>query len=148
MPVTSHPPTPRFATFSTDGTSTTRKGMYALRGSGAQVVNLIDLTDSTQWPAMLTFGLAEGMYVVTQGQAGATYSTVSTTLNTAGVDGYALKVMVGDWVYWSDQVNGISRMLAPATFSAATLAAHLPPHQGRWPRRKASVRHLWPSGWH
>ena len=111
----------------TDGTSTTRKGMYALRGSGAQVVNLVDLTDSTQWPAMLTYALAEGCYVHTQGAAGATYSTVSTTLNTAGVDGYGLKVLVGDWVYWNDQVNGFPRMLAPATFSAAKLAA-LSPH--------------------
>jgi len=34
---------------------------------------------------------------------------------------------VGDWVYWYDQVNGQNRMLAPATFSAAEIAA-LAPH--------------------
>lgn len=105
----------------------TRKGMYALRGTNAQVVNLVDLTDSTQWPAMLTYGLSEGAYMVTQGPAGASYSTVSTSLNTAGADGYALKALVGDWVYWYDQVNGQNRMLAPATFSAAEIAA-LSPH--------------------
>lgn len=109
-------------------TGSTRKGMYALRGTGAQVVNLVDLTDSTQWPTMVTYGLSEGAYMVTQGPAGASYATVSTSLNTAGCDSYALKVLVGDWVYWMDQVNGQQRMLAPATFTAAELAA-LAPHQ-------------------
>lgn len=105
-----------------------RKGMYALRGSGAQVANLVDVTDSTQWPTMLTFGLSEGCYMVTQGVAGASYTTVATALTTAGCDSYALKVMSGDWVYWQDQVNGQQRMIAPATFSAAKIAA-LSPNQ-------------------
>jgi hypothetical protein len=107
---------------------TARKGMYALRGTGAQVANLVDLTDSTQWPTMLTYGLSEGCYMVTQGAAGASYTTVATALTTAGCDGYALKVMVGDWVYWNDQVNGQQRMIAPATFAAAKIAA-LSPNQ-------------------
>jgi len=105
-----------------------RKGMYSLRGSGAQVANLVDVTDSTQWPTMLTFGLSEGCYMVTQGVAGASYTTVATALTTAGCDSYALKVMSGDWVYWQDQVNGQQRMIAPATFSSAKIAA-LSPNQ-------------------
>jgi len=109
-------------------TGSARKGMYALRGSNAQVTNLIDVTDSAQWPTMLTYGLSEGSYMVTQGSAGASYATVSTSLNTAGCDSYALKVLVGDWDYWFDQVNNQQRMLAPATFSAARIAA-LAPHQ-------------------
>ena len=48
----------------------TRKGLYALRGTNAQVINLVDVTDSTQWPAMLTYGLSEGAYLPTQGPAG------------------------------------------------------------------------------
>jgi hypothetical protein len=109
-------------------TGSTRKGMYALRGTGHQVLNLVDVADPTQWPTMLTFGLSEGCYPVTQGAAGASYATVSASLTTAGCDSYALKVMVGDWVYWYDQVNGQQRMIAPATFSAAKIAA-LAPHQ-------------------
>lgn len=113
----------------TDGViGSTRKGMYALRGSGAQVANLVDLTDSTQWPTMVTYGLSEGCFMVTQGAAGASYTTVATALTTAGCDSYTLKVMVGDWVYWQDQVNGQQRMIAPATFAAAKIAA-LAPHQ-------------------
>lgn len=105
-----------------------RKGMYSLRGTGAQVANLVDVTDSTQWPTMLTYGLSEGCYMVTQGVAGASYTTVATALTTAGCDSYALKVMSGDWVYWQDQVNGQQRMIAPATFAAAKIAA-LSPNQ-------------------
>lgn len=113
----------------TDGViGSTRKGMYALRGSGAQVANLVDVTDATQWPTMVTYGLSEGCYMVTQGAAGASYTTVATALTTAGCDSYTLKVMVGDWVYWQDQVNGQQRMIAPATFAAAKIAA-LAPHQ-------------------
>jgi hypothetical protein len=107
-----------------DGTA--RKGMYALRSSGASVVNLIDLTDSTQWTAMNAYGLAEGAYMVTQGQAGASYTTVSASLNTAGVDSYAMKVLVGDWDYWSDTANGQIRLMAPATFMAAKISAQAP----------------------
>lgn len=105
---------------------TTRTGMYALRGTGASVLNLVDVTDSTQWSAINTFASVEGMYHVGQGPAGASYSTVSTSLNTAGVDSYASKIMVGDWQYWQDNVNGQLRMMAPATFMAAKIAAQAP----------------------
>lgn len=108
----------------TDGT--TRTGMYALRGTGASVLNLVDATDSTLWSAINAFALAEGMYHVGQGAAGASYSTVSTALNTAGVDSYASKIMVGDWEYWQDTVNGQQRMMAPATFMAAKIASQAP----------------------
>lgn len=104
----------------------TRTGMYALRGTNAQVVNLVDLTDSTKWPSMLTYGLSEGAYMVTQGPAGASYTTVSTSLNNAGSDGYSLKVLAGDWPYWNDEINGQNRMLAPATIVAAKIAAQSP----------------------
>jgi len=105
---------------------TGRKGMYALRSSNAQVANLVDVTDATQWPTMATYGLQEGCYMVTQGPAGASYSTVSASLTTAGVDNYCMKVMVGDWDYWADQLNAQNRMLAPATFAAAKLASSNP----------------------
>lgn len=108
----------------TDGN--TRTGMYALRSSGASVVNLVDVTDSTTWSAQNAFGLAEGAYIVAQGPAGASYTTVSTSLNTAGVDSYAMKVLVGDWNYWLDSVNGQTRLMAPATFMAAKISAQAP----------------------
>jgi hypothetical protein len=108
----------------TDGTA--RTGMYALRGTGASVLNLIDVTDQAQWTAINTFVLSEGMYYIGQGAAGASTSTVSGNLVTAGVDSYGCKIMVGDWEYWQDNVNGQSRMMAPATFEAAKIASQGP----------------------
>jgi uncharacterized protein len=113
----------------TDGVSaSSRTGMYALRGSGAQVADLIDVTTYTQWPNIAAFADSEGMYIPVTGSAGQSYSTVSTNLATAGVDDPSIKVMVGDWVYWQDNVNGILRLMSPATFAAAELA-NLSPEQ-------------------
>jgi hypothetical protein len=110
-----------------DGTSTTRKGMYALRGSGVQVGALVDHSDITAASTILAFGLAEGIYFGIQGAVGASYTTVSTALNTAGADGYGIKVFVGDWVYWQDGTNKVQRLLGPTTFWAAKQAV-LAPH--------------------
>lgn len=110
----------------TDGTSTTRKGMYALRGTNSQVINLVDQTDTTSWPTMATFASAEGSFAIGQGSAGTTYSALSTLLNTSGVDDWHFKAMVGDWPYWKDTVNGVNRMIAPATFEAANIASRSP----------------------
>jgi phage tail sheath protein FI len=112
----------------TDGTSATRKGMFALRSSGVQVATLIDHTDSTAWSSILAFALSEGIYFGVQGASGSSYTTVSTGLNTAGADGYGLKVFVGDWIYWQDNTNGVQRLLGPTTFWApnqASMAPHL-----------------------
>ncbi len=105
-----------------------RKGMYALRSSGVQVGTLVDHTDSTAWSTILQFGLQEGIYFGVQGAAGQSYSTVSGNLNTAGADGYGIKVFVGDWIYWQDNTNNVRRLLGPTTFWApfqANLAPHL-----------------------
>lgn len=110
----------------TDGTSTTRKGMYALRGTNSQVINLTDLTDTTSWPTMATFAASEGAMVIGQGASGTTYSALSTLLNNSGVDDWHFKAIVGDWPYWKDTVNGINRMIAPATFEAANIASRSP----------------------
>lgn len=109
-----------------DGTSTTRSGMYALRGRGCQVMNLVDVTSSATWPTQVTFAISEGMYAIGQTSAGTTYSGTATQLNTAGVDDWHFKAIVGDWAYWLDTVNGVTRMIAPATFEAANIAARSP----------------------
>lgn len=109
-----------------DGTSTTRKGMYALRGTNSQVINLVDLTDTTAWPTMAAFASDEGAYAIGQGAAGTTYSALQTLMNNAGVDDWHFKTIVGDWPYWKDTANGINRMVAPATIEAANIAARSP----------------------
>jgi len=122
----------------TDGTSTitdqtlvgtdglTRTGMYALRKSGMQVGNLVDCQTSTTWTAQLAFGLQEGIYFHTANPPGTSIQSSATNLNTAGIDGYGLACLVGDWSYWQDNVNGVLRMVSPATFTSALQASTSP----------------------
>jgi uncharacterized protein len=105
-----------------------RKGLYALRGTGCSVVDLRDVSDSTQWTVMLAFALSEACFVGTSSALGDTISNAASELSTAGIDGYGLKVCFGDWVYWNDQVNGVQRLIAPATFWAGLRANLAPMH--------------------
>jgi len=108
----------------TDGL--TRTGMYALRKSGVQVGNLVDCQTTATWTAQLAFGLQEGIYFHAANPPGASVTTSAANLATAGIDGYALNCLVGDWVYWQDNANGVQRMLSPATFTSALQAATSP----------------------
>lgn len=99
-----------------------RKGMYALRGQNASVLNLADGTDSTQWSSILAFALSEGLYAVTAFAAGATVSGDITAAQSAGIDSYGMKIMHGDWIYWFDQTNAVTRLVSPASFVAGLLS--------------------------
>lgn len=109
----------------TDGL--TRTGMYALRGSGAQVAALVDCVTPSTWSTQLTFGLSEGIYFHVASAAGKNPTNSVADMTTAAMDGYGIKVMVGDWVYWQDNFNKTLRLLSPATFTAA-LVAGISPH--------------------
>jgi len=104
----------------------TRSGMYALRKSGVQVGNLVDCQTPTTWTAQLAFGLQEGIYFHTANPPGTSVTTSASNLATAGIDGYGLMCLVGDWAYWQDNTNGVQRMLSPATFTSALQAATSP----------------------
>ncbi len=108
----------------TDGL--TRSGMYALRKSGVQVGNLVDCQTPTTWTAQLAFGLQEGIYFHSANPPGTSVTTSASNLATAGIDGYGLMCLVGDWAYWQDNTNGVQRMLSPATFTSALQAATSP----------------------
>jgi ribosomal protein L21E len=113
----------------TGSDTTPRKGMYALRGTGALVVNLADCDDSTTWTTMASFALSENVpYPVTASPAGDTISNFASTMASAGTDTYALKVLVGDWCLFNDTVNGTQRLISPASFAAGVLA-NLSPEQ-------------------
>jgi phage tail sheath protein FI len=45
-----------------------------------------------------------------------------------GLDSYAAKLMFGDWLWWSDQVNATIRLVSPQGFTAGRLA-NLSPEQ-------------------
>lgn len=99
-----------------------RKGVYALRSTGASVAMLADCDDSTSWATQIAFGLSEGIYMIGTGPAGDTIANAVTVKSTAGIDSYAFKLLFGDWVYWLDTVNGATRLVSPQAFVAGLLS--------------------------
>jgi uncharacterized protein len=105
-----------------------RTGMYALRGQGCGIALLADADDPNHWTEQAGFGLDEGIYMILTGPAGDTIQNAVTVKQQAGLDSYAAKLMFGDWLWWSDQVNGTIRVVSPQGFAAGRLA-NLSPEQ-------------------
>jgi hypothetical protein len=107
---------------------TPRKGMYALRGQGCGIAVLADADDSSQYTTQAGFGLQEGIYMILTGPAGNTITNAVAVTQQVGLNSYAAKLMFGDWLWWSDQVNAITRLVSPQGFAAGRLA-NLSPEQ-------------------
>jgi phage tail sheath protein FI len=105
-----------------------RTGMYALRSQGCGICVLVDSDDSTQWTLQAAFGLSEGAYMILTGPIGQTITTAVATKQAAGLDSYAAKLMFGDWIYWNDQANAVTRLVSPQGFVAGRLG-NLSPEQ-------------------
>ncbi|EJN07789.1 tail protein [Herbaspirillum sp. YR522] len=105
-----------------------RSGMYSLRNTGASIALLADLDDSTSWTTQVSFGLSEGIYMVGVGPAGETITNAASVKATAGIDSYAFKLLLGDWIYWLDTVNGLTRLVSPQGFVAG-LMSNMSPEQ-------------------
>jgi uncharacterized protein len=105
-----------------------RSGMYALRGQGCGLAMLADCDDPTTWTTQAGFGLEEGLYIILTTPAGDTISNAVTTIAAAGLNSYSTKLMFGDWLWWSDQVNNTVRLVSPQGFAAGRLA-NLSPEQ-------------------
>lgn len=111
------------------GTDTVpRTGMYALRGQGCGIALLSDVDDAAQWSVQAEFGLQEGTYMVLTGPAGDTIQNAVAVKQQAGLDSWGAKLMFGDWLWWSDQVNNTVRLVSPQGFVAGRLA-NLSPEQ-------------------
>jgi hypothetical protein len=105
-----------------------RRGMYALRGQGCALALLADTDDLTQWSTQVAFGLSEAVYMIMTGPAGDNIPNAVTVKAEAGIDTYAAKMMFGDWIYWYDQANALTRLVSPQGFVAGRLA-NLSPEQ-------------------
>ena len=105
-----------------------RTGMYALRGTGCSVGMLTDVSDATTFPSQISFGVGEGMYMVATGPSGDTITNAASVKASTGIDSYALKLMLGDWVYFLDTTNGVTRLVSPQAFVAGMLG-NLAPNQ-------------------
>lgn len=105
-----------------------RTGMYALRSSGVSVAFLADCDDTTTFTAQVAFGLGEGIYMIGTTPMGDTIANAVTTKQTAGIDSYAFKYMLGDWVAIDDTVNNVQRFVSPQGFIGGRLS-NLSPEQ-------------------
>ncbi len=105
-----------------------RRGMYALRGQRCSLALLADSDAPAQWTTQAAFGLSEGIYMILAGAAGQGISAAVADKAAAGLDTYACKLMLGDWVWWNDQANATLRLVSPQGFVAGRLA-NLSPEQ-------------------
>ena len=64
--------------------------------------------------------------MIATGPAGDTISNAITTKATAGIDSYTMKLMFGDWIYFNDTVNNVTRLVSPQGFMAGRLSALSP----------------------
>jgi phage tail sheath protein FI len=102
--------------------------MYALRGQGCAMALLADADDPSHWSTQVAFGLSESVYMICTGPAGDNITNAVATKAGAGIDSYAAKLMFGDWIYWYDQANALTRLVSPQGFVAGRLA-NLSPEQ-------------------
>ncbi len=105
-----------------------RSGMYALRSQGCGIGVLADVDDPTQWSSEAAFGLSEGIYMILTGPVGQNIAAAVALKQQAGLNSYAAKLMFGDWVFWNDQTNGLTRLVSPQGFVAGRLS-NLSPEQ-------------------
>lgn len=103
-----------------------RTGLYALRGQGCAAITPVDMTDPAQWAALVPFGQSEGAEIYVSGAQSETIATAATEKTGAGLDDYSIHVMLGDWLYWSDTLNGVIRLVSPAVIAAAKRVALAP----------------------
>ena len=76
--------------------------------------------------------------MILTGPAGDTIQNAVTVKRQAGLDSYAAKLMFGDWLWWSDQVNSTIRLVSPQGFAAGRLA-NLSPEQSSLNKQLYSV---------
>lgn len=114
-----------------DGTSG-RQGMYVLRGQNCQIAMLADCDTSGEWTTIDAFGQSEGVYMIQVAPAGSAIQNGSTGTvdlkQAAGLASYSSKLMHGDWLWWNDPVNAVTRLVSPQGFAAGRLA-NLSPNQ-------------------
>src|SRR5262249_1830071 len=62
------------------------------------------------------------IYMIMVGPAGDTIANAISTKATAGIDSYAAKILLGDWVMFNDPVNSVQRYISPQSFLAGLMS--------------------------
>jgi hypothetical protein len=105
--------------------STPRTGMYALRNTGLSLLVLADCDASATWSTQTAFAKSELCYAIAVSPAGDTISAFASA-NTN--DDPWLKLILGDWTYFLDGVNNVTRLVSPQGRAAGRKAV-LGPHR-------------------
>lgn len=117
--------------------SVVRTGMYALRGQGCAVALLHGVTDSTSYTAQSAFGTSEGVYMIAAGPASDSVTNAISVKAGSGLDAASVKLMFGDWLWWSDDTHGVM-LVSPQAFAGGKLAA-LSPEQSSLNKALAGI---------
>ena len=97
-------------------------GMYALRGTGMSILDVCDLDDPTQWTSIDALAISESCYAIQTVPAGTSVTTAVSDKKSSGLDSGYSKLMHGDWLWWNDPVNGVTRLVSPQAFAAGRLS--------------------------
>jgi hypothetical protein len=105
-----------------------RTGMYSLRNKNAAILVLADATDAAQWQYQSAFGLSEAIYVmgVEQASLQENVAEMISQLQGAAIQNYDFKLLGGDWMYFADPFNNVTRLVSPQGYVAGILAVTPP----------------------
>jgi hypothetical protein len=98
-------------------------GVYAFTGTGVSDLVVMDLSDINQESTLQTFALSTGIYVHCSGAPSESAATAAMNMTTTGTNAPFVKRLLGDWVYYQDNYNGVQRLLCPAIFSGAIMTS-------------------------
>lgn len=105
-----------------------RKGMYVLRKSNVDCFTLCDIANISTYAACGAFALSETCFFHVAGFSGETIASALSTRINAGIDTPWVKYIIGDWAYWYDSYNGVTRLINPTAFSLG-IYGNLSPQQ-------------------
>jgi hypothetical protein len=105
-----------------------RKGMYVLRKSSVDCFTLCDISNISVYAACGSFALSETCFFHVAGPSGESITNALSTRINAGIDTPWVKYIVGDWAYWYDSYNGVTRLINPTAFSLG-IYGNLSPQQ-------------------
>lgn len=109
--------------------ATPRSGMYALTGQACSKIALADVTTLSTFSTQSAFGAQQAAYMIAATAASDTLANAATDMATAAIplaQAPWIKVLFGDWCYWSDPVNQINRLISPQGFVLGLLANMAP----------------------
>jgi hypothetical protein len=93
-----------------------RKGMYALRNAGVDCFTLCDLSTAADYAAIASFALSETCFAIHATQSGDNIADALSIRINAGIDTPWFKLILGDWAYFYDSYNGVTRLINPSAF--------------------------------